>query len=125
MFIAQVMYAEGLVKIIEAILATRQNHEEIAYQRQWVQKEIQTLEVVEILLYNTLPHSSTLKAVREEIRRKNQAIKEELRMYPLNPSLLAKCGIKTEEHKEKFHLIAADVLRISHGSVKPPAWIEA
>ena len=119
------MYAEGLVKILNAILNVRKVG--VANDLSHLEKEEATLSLIITVLSN-FPNLTALEAakedlyvVRKEINR-SISIREQSRTINLQLELLKKCKIKPEDYEEKFRLISADVPRISHGSVKPPAW---
>ena len=122
MFIAQVMYAEGLAKVLKAIL--RQQKSGAAAQMSESRGFIQKLEQAEAILAEVCPRMS-LAAVKEQLAWERGNLKELMAMHGADISLLERCGIKQGEYQEKFRLISADCLRISHSSVKPPEWAAA
>ena len=115
MFIAQVMYAEGLVKVLNAILLMRRYETRLAALR----LEIYHIEEVQKILQPMAGLVWQLQLLLEEKRRAESALLSKHANYV---ELLKNCKIQTSEYETKFRLIAADVLRISHSSIKPPAW---
>ena len=99
MFIAQVMKAEGYLKVLNHILCAR-NYEQ------------------RLCAFKVLPFRTALKTVERE----RAFLIEEQKRYFSSLTELQKFGIKPEEYEEKFRLISSDCLRIGHGSVKPPQW---
>ena len=117
MFIAQVIYAEGLAKILKAILVAKSYQ----HRMQPLFNEIEILEEVERNL-TEMPTSVSLATVRLELAQKRQLRTQYENQDTDSLNLIQKCGIQASEYEEKFRLIAADCLRIGHGSVKPPIW---
>lgn len=116
MFIAQVMHAEGLVKILKHIqfVSTYQNQTTIRC-------EAKTLAAIKLKL-EMLPWDETVGGIISGVTTRLTFLKKVMKQYSISLSEVQKCGIRPEEYEEKFHLIYSDCLRISHGSVKPPEW---
>jgi hypothetical protein len=125
MFIVQVMYAEGLVKILNWILVVikyeRQGQEE---KRSQLQREIEILEMTEACL-KALPRTASLDLAEKQLARQRTIQRDEHERYVSALGELRRRGIAREELEEKFKLISSDCTRISHGSVKPPEWATA
>jgi hypothetical protein len=123
MFIAQVMYAEGLAKILKAILRVKKQEEKLRIKE--IERKIEVLESAQTIL-KALPLSSSWTAVTSELAAERENLKrvseQFSKQHPADLALLERCGIKPEEFEKKFRLISADCTRISHGSVKPPIW---
>lgn len=117
MFIAQVMYAEGLIKILNAILRVRK-YEQDTHR---IRREIDILKSAAAILAE-LPHSNAKIAIQIQLAKTGAMLNNKMEQYSTDLALLEKCGIKYEEYEEKFRLISSDCLRISHDSVKPPKW---
>ncbi|MDP3954098.1 MAG: hypothetical protein Q8Q06_01610 [bacterium] len=114
MFIAQVMYAEGLVKVLKAILYIKKNQ----HHQSIVQRELKGVEAAKAVLENMCPTASVLGPMNQQL----SILRQKHAEYASSLALLEKCGVKSEEYEEKFRLISSDCARISHGSVKPPEW---
>ncbi len=121
MFIAQVMYAEGLAKVLKTILRIHRMDKERVARITEIQHVIRLLESAETIL-TEIHFKDSLKTVKKDLAWERENLREEIGTYADDFALLERCGIKPEEYEKKFQLISSDCLRIGHGSVKPPQW---
>ncbi len=106
---AQVMYAEGLKNILDAILLVNRHRHSMSVKKREIFLREQALETL----------SSTTRVVAQAELLK---VKRLVKLYDEGKKLLEQCNITPEEYQQKFEIISADCTRISHGSVHPPQW---
>jgi len=121
MFTAQIMYAEGLAKILNLILRVRNYERQQEKRIVRLRREVDVLERAEAVL-KELPHGTSLTVVGMELANQWRIVKEEQEQYAFGVSELRRIGVAPAEYEEKFRLISLDCLRISHGTVHPPLW---
>ncbi len=121
MFIAQLMYAEGLAKILNAILSA--NNYELSAAR--VNIQLRSLRRAGEALEYAPGYEPLLAVVRREIAEKTAWKGRLEKQHADNTALLERCGVRPSEYEKKFHRIAADCTRIGHSCVKLPEWRQA
>ncbi len=113
------MYANGLSKILDAILLCYKHQDKILSKQQ----EVDCLQQATLILKDHLDNR-TYQEIQDVIEEKRLELSLFTAALTPSLSLLERCGVKSEEYEKKFKLISADHLRIGRNAY-PHQWVSA